>query len=389
MSYIHVDTYQAQRSKRPGEPCGDVIACHRDESSTTLVLSDGIGSGSRANLYAELCTSRLLGLISSGCSIHRAFRIMVDAMNESWGTSDPFAVFSIARILLNGETTVLSYETPDPLLISPHAAFILDGKTSTAEKAVIRESHTRLNPGEGLLLFSDGVSQAGLGNGWNEGWGSLGAARFIASGLAANKIAHEEITDAVLGRSLQIWGKKQGDDISVAQAHCRNGVIVDLLTGPPAYESLDEDLVKAFLTNRSFKIVCGGSTAKMTSRVTGRRISIKEEQISHFMPIGYSIDGIDLVTEGMVSLNQACNILDEDMSEVTEDSPVYELCRLLNLADRVNIYCGSAQNKGERHLMFRQQGLLPRKDILRVLVLKLREKGKLVVMKNEYLEEIL
>jgi len=384
MSYIHVDTFEAQRSKRPGEPCGDVILSHRDANSTVIVLTDGIGSGVRANIYAHLCASRLMSLVKSGLSIHKAFNIMVDSMNQSWGSDDPFAVFSVIRVLLNGETTVLSYEIPDPLLISPNTAVILDGKITTSSKAIIKESHTVLKAGEGILLFSDGISQAGLGNGWPLGWESKGVARYLTSRLMEGAVKNNAVAENVLNHALGLWGKKQGDDCSLVHAHCRNGVIVNLLTGPPQDKRNDAAFVSAFLENKGFKVVCGGTTAKMLARETNKKLEINEDNNSFLTPAAYRIEGINMVTEGMVTLNQVYNILDEDLSGIDDDSPVYRLCEMLNLADRINIYCGTAVNKDEKHLMFRQQGLIARHDIVRLLLEKLTKKGKLLVMKNEF-----
>lgn len=388
MKYVHVDTFEAQRSKHPGSACGDVISCYRDEISTIIILSDGIGSGVRANIYANYCTSRILGLISEGCSIHKTFRIMVNSMNRNWGTNHPFAVFSIARILLNGETTVLGYEVPDPLFVAKRYACILNNKVSSEGNARIRESHTILKPGDGLLMFSDGISQAGLGNGWPLGWQSEGIAHHLTNCLGSEALHNESLATHVLTKALSIWGNQPGDDCSLVYAKCRNGIIVNLLTGPPQNQEHDKAFIDHFLSNAGFKIVCGGSTAKLLSRESGKKLSIHENEISHIVPASYRIDGIDLVTEGMVTLNQVCNILDEKIPDNTDQSPVYELCRLLNLADRINILCGSAVNTEESHLIFRQQGLSPRQDIIHVLKRKLKAKGKLVVVKNEFLNEI-
>jgi len=99
-------------------------------------------------------------------------------------------------------------------------------------------------------------------------------------------------------------------------------------------------------------------------------------------PPGYLLDGIDLVTEGSVTLNQVYNVLDVDPSQFDEDSGVTSLYELLVHADRVNFILGTAQNPANWHISFQQRGLLPRTKIVELLADKLREAGKLVVIQR-------
>jgi hypothetical protein len=69
-------------------------------------------------------------------------------------------------------------------------------------------------------------------------------------------------------------------------------------------------------------------------------------------PPEYEIEGIDLVTEGAATLNQAFNILDEDPDLYDEASAVTRLCRLLLEADIVHFLVGGAQNPGHNTITF-------------------------------------
>ena len=89
--------------------------------------------------------------------------------------------------------------------------------------------------------------------------------------------------------------------------------------------------------------------------------------------------GINLVTEGIITLNQVYNLFDEENIDNEDDSPVFELLEMLKMADRVNIFAGKSSNTASGNIVFKQQGILPRKVILQLLKEKLNEKGKLVV----------
>lgn len=379
MSYIHVDILQKQSSKVINDPCGDVIGYDRDDISTTLVLSDGLGSGIKANIAANMCVARALELLRCGSSLKETFSILVSSMNNAWGTDNPFAVFSIARILRNGDATIYSYEMPPPLIVNAHSGNILMSNAKTIEKAITYESHCSLNNGEGIMLVSDGITQAGLGCGLRNGWEIEGVSSFITDHLLNQKAAIKEIPDLVHNYARTLWRKAKGDDCSVALALCRNGITVNLITGPPANKELDEDFVNSFLNTKGIKIVCGGSTAKMVSRIMKRSLGIKEGTGNSITPPEYIIDGINFVTEGAVTLNQAYNILDEDLSNYEAKSGVFALVDFLNIADKINFWIGDSTNEGISNIAFKQQHILSRKKITHLIIDRLREKGKLVV----------
>ncbi len=381
MSYLHVDISTKQSSKIAGNPCGDVIGYERDDISTTMILSDGLGSGIKANIAANMCVGRGLELMRNGASLKHIFSSMVKTMNHAWGTDDPFAVFSIARILRNGEASILSYECPPPILINDYSGSVLKSKISTIEKAIISESHCLLKNGEGILLVSDGITQAGLGQGLVNGWEIKGVSNFITDKLLNKKAEVNDIPELVHEEARNYWGRSKGDDCSVALAKCRIGISVSILSGPPADPSKDEEFVTEFLNSEGIKIVCGGTTAKVVSRVLGKALTIKENTGNAITPPEYCIQGINCVTEGAVTLNQVYNIIDEDLSNLPNKSGVYELVDFLNIADKINFWIGSSQNKGIGHIAFKQQHILAREKITCLLIDKLRKMGKLVVTK--------
>jgi hypothetical protein len=107
---------------------------------------------------------------------------------------------------------------------------------------------------------------------------------------------------------------------------------------------------------------------------------VEQNPTSMIAPPRYEIPGVDLVTEGAVTLNQVYNIFDEEVQKLTEDSGVTELCALLHVADRVNLFVGSARNGASGDISFRQRGILTRERIVPLLADKLQSAGKLVVL---------
>ncbi len=379
--YIHVEIETKQVSKKPGAPCGDVVSYERTSSATTLICSDGIGSGIKAHIAAQMCVSRLLELLRQGYSLRKAFASLVHTMNEAKGTDLPYAVFTIVRILNDGVATVLSYEMPAPIFVSAKYASVLPLRSVTIENALVGEANCHVEPGEGIFVVSDGITQAGLGMGLHNGWTIEGACEYVNTCLNSGMKA-KDILPLVLRQARLLWKTAAGDDCTVALASCRWGKSVTILTGPPVNPMKDSIVIRRFLTADGTKVVSGGTTSRLVAEYLGTEVKVETLPQSMLAPARYEIDGIDLVTEGAITLNQVYNILDEDPNCFDEVSGVTELQELLRDADRVNFLVGGAINPACDDISFRQRGILTRPIIIPLLAKKLQEAGKLVVIEH-------
>jgi len=378
--YVHVELESAQSSKRAGAPCGDVFACDRTVVATSVICCDGIGTGVRASIAAKMCASRLLELLRLGFSLRKAFARVVRTMQQNRDPSRPFAAFTLARILNDGTTSVLSYDAPPAVYLSRHHAAPLPTRSLEMESTIIAESDCWLEPGDGLLMMSDGVTQAGLGCGLPEGWQTAGVARYVSHCLSGGY--HPREIPALVHKEARRLSPRGGDDCTALLALCRRGQVVNLFSGPPHTPSRDRETVRRFLNAQGLKIVCGGTTAEIVAGVLGQRLAVEQDSQSLMAPPRFELEGIDLVTEGAVTLSQVYNVFDEPLDKLTEDSGVTELCTFLQLADRVNIFLGGAMNRAHGDISFRQQGILTRDRIVPLIADKLRAAGKLVVLEQ-------
>jgi hypothetical protein len=408
--YTHVDIHSVQSSKKPGMPCGDVLATIRTNTGTTMICADGIGSGIRAHIAAQMCVSRLTESLQQELSLRTVFQSVAATMQTCRDPQKPFAAFSIARIRSDGNATVFSYDAPLPILVSRQGATILANRPFPLPGGLAMESNCQLDRGEGILLMSDGITQAGLGYGANTEWTSEGVVRFINNKISARiklslaaEMLHKEALarwkgdilesarPAVSDRAFSPYSpdarhqatvrqsaKVTGDDCSIMLGLCRTGQTVNILTGPPHDRDNDLPTVKRFLQLPGLKIVCGGTTAKLVAKYLNVPLEMESEPMSTIAPPRYGIKGINLVTEGAVTLNQVYNILDEDIANLHEDSGVTELRLLLGVADKLNIVVGKADNTANADISFRQRGVLSRKVLIPLFAEKLRQEGKLV-----------
>ncbi len=117
----------------------------------------------------------------------------------------------------------------------------------------------------------------------------------------------------------------------------------------------------------------------MVSRIMGNKVDIKPMS-SYLYPPEYSLKNIDIAAEGSITLNQLYNILDENQESFDEESIVTELFRAIHESDIIRFFIGDAYNTGHETTLFRQKGILPRKNIIPMIIDKLKKSGKIVTV---------
>jgi hypothetical protein len=362
---------------------GDYYLCERKPDATTVLLLDGVGSGVYANIAAIACGSRLMELMDGGRSLQAACGHVAESMHRARTEEIPFAAFVALRILPSGQFTCYAYENPGPILIHDHNATACPQRFIALKYEMIAESTGTLSAGDRLLLMSDGVTHAGMGGGYATGWGTEGVVGETNAYLRAGRDALK-LPAHLLHTAYTLSGKVYWDDTSLAMVTCRPAQALTLLTGPPASRADDGRAVRLFMEAPGKKVICGSTTTEIASRELKRPTSIASMDISPGSPPEYKMEGIDLITEGAVTLNQAMNLLEEadeiDFSQ--SDSPVFKLCQLLLEADAIAFLVGGGYNQGHDDPLFQQLGVKPRRRVVRRMAEFLKAKGKEVSVRR-------
>ncbi len=328
--------------------------------------------------------NRLMELIRLGFTLREACAKVIDTMHEARTSDIPFAAFSVCRVLNSGHATVLSYEIPSPILVDKHlAAYLPQPRSYPLGLEMIAETNCTLDHGDGIVLVSDGVTQAGLGHAYRMGWGLPSVSDFI-NGCLMRGTGLRDVPAQILERVKDISGSTYGDDTTCLLLLCRKARVLNILTGPPSRKGSDGEVVREFMEMRGSKVLCGSTTTEIFSRELNRPAAVKDTVSGdYFKPPSYDIEGIDLATEGAITLNQVHNIIDEKEEKLDAHSCVSVLYRLFHESDMINFFVGTASNPAHRAVIFKQMGVLPREAIVLLLAEKLRKMGKLVHL--EYL----
>ena len=143
--------------------------------------------------------------------------------------------------------------------------------------------------------------------------------------------------------------------------------MLNILTGLPQNKNNDNAICTKFANSTGTKIILGSSTMKMFCRELNIQPDIKI--ISATQSPRYFINGIDIATEGIITLNECYKILS---GKTSDNKDAVETVKMLQKEDEINFIVGTADN-GE-HQFYKQNDLLPRTEIIKKIIELLKYK---------------
>lgn len=323
---MHVDTAYRSLNKRGEELCGDKIVISRTEDATIAVLADGLGSGVKANILSTLTSSILSTMIEEGATVEQAVETIAKTLPVCNVRQLAYSTFSILKIKDNGDALLVEFDNPPCIFVRNGKVLNLDSCSETKECAgkIVTESRFTVQPGDVLALISDGVIYAGVGQALNFGWNWDNVSAWVA------KTALKETSAPRLAVSLSqavndLYLGKPGDDSTDLILKISPRCVVNLFSGPPVHQEDDNRIVRDFMTSPGKRIVCGGTSANITARVLNRKIETSINYSDPDIPPIGKIDGLDLVTEGVLTLSRTVEILKKYLMREADSSYFLEL----------------------------------------------------------------
>jgi hypothetical protein len=372
-----------QLIKRGEELCGDSIEVSRGSDTVTMVLSDGLGSGVKANILATLTTQIAMRLLEDDLPLEDVVQTLTETLPVDKERKMAYSTFAIAQFHSDGTARVVEFDTPATILIRNSKLQKLDYTSGQIEKKRIQQTHLELKDGDWIVFVSDGVLNAGIGGVYPLGWGWDQAAAFMEQrsnpAYSAGEFA-ERIAESVQ----ELYAGNIGDDVSIVVIKVRKKLIVTVFTGPPEDSGQDEEIVGMFLSKTGRRAVCGGTTAKIVSRCMKEPLEVDLTTMTGDVPPTGTIRGIDLVTEGILTLTKANNMLQRGE---TKDSIKFQsngaasLVRLMLDADSIHFLVGQAVNPAHQNPELPHQ-LGIRLSMVRETAEELRQRGKEVVVQT-------
>ena len=384
---VSIDVAWKSLNKHQEELCGDKVEVLKTDDSDIVILADGMGSGVKANILATL-TSKILGtMLHEGAALESCVETVARTLPICKVRKVAYATFSILQIFHSGEAYLVEFDNPS-------CVFIRDGKlinypyeTREIGGKKIHEYRFTVKKNDCFVLMSDGVIYAGAGaildlEGWT--WDAMAeyTLKCTKQTLSASRLA------VMLSQACsELYEEKPGDDTTVAVARVIERRIVNIFTGPPAKKEDDERLMHDFMHTEGKKVVAGGTSANIAARVLRKEIVTKADTSSPDVPPMASIDGIDLVTEGVITLGKSLKLLKkyvrdefdtEFFDELDADNGASRLAKLLiEECTELNLFVGTAVNAAHKETALNFD-LSMRQNLVEQLVRTAEEMGKTV-----------
>jgi hypothetical protein len=350
---------------RQGEElCGDQVKVLRLPGRTIVVLSDGLGSGVKASILARLTTEIIVTMFREEAALQDVVETVVGTLPMCRVRKIAYATFVVLEIQhATGRFKLVNFDSPAPVHLHRGRVTELTRRPLTIEGRTIEITEGALERGDFLGLLSDGVIYAGMGVNLNFGWGRDEVATYLEAAARTQPFSAEPLVRSVMQKTEALYGGEPGDDATFVGILVRNASRLKVFTGPPLDPADDERVVQRLLDFDGRKVVCGGTTANIVACQTGEAIDVDLTTLREELPpIGY-IPGVDLVTEGILTLTRTIELLGEtggDPRRLPADrNGAVLLTRELLHADSIHVLAGEMVNP------YYQNPLLPKSVSIR------------------------
>jgi hypothetical protein len=307
---VTIDTSYKSLNKHHEELCGDKVEIINTDTSSIIILADGMGSGVKANILATL-TSKILGtMLQNGASIEDCVHTVAKTLPVCQTRQVAYSTFSILQIFHNGEAYLVEFDNPSCIFIRNNKIVTIPYTEKNIENKSIREHRFHVELNDCFILMSDGAIHAGVGNTLNFGWTWESIAEYA---LTSTKSTFSSVRLAnLLSKACEdLYMQLPGDDTTIAVARIIPEKVLNLFTGPPIDKKLDKALIEDFMEDCSTRIICGGTSANIASRILERELITSLNYTDETLPPIATMEGIDLVTEGVLTLSRTLTILKE------------------------------------------------------------------------------
>jgi serine/threonine protein phosphatase PrpC len=373
-----------QFRKHGEELCGDNVDIARHADYITLALSDGLGSGVKANILSILTTRIVMHLMENELSLNEVVETLSKTLPVCEVRKLAYSTFSIGQFFRDGHARVVDYDTPPLILLRERKFVPVPFEERQIEGKTIHESEFQLKTGDWIVFVSDGVVNAGIGGAYALGWGSEQIVRFLEEHCHPD-LSAQELADKLVQAVWDLYCGKPGDDVSVAVIKVRRKLIATVLTGPPADRNADKAVVKSFTQRPGFLAVCGGTTAKIVARhLGGESLEVDLATMKSDVPPLANVKGIDLTTEGILTLTKVNDLLHSGANKDTvkfHTDGASALVRLCLDVDHIHFIVGLGVNPAHQNPdLPRQLGM--KLAVVREIAEELRKRDKEITIET-------
>ena len=339
------------------ELCGDhVDIVEEGDGSTVIVLADGLGSGVKASILSTLTSKIISTMMAAGLPIEDCVSTIAGALPVCSVRGVAYSTFTIIRLINNEYADIIQYDNPHVILIRDCKNYDYPKTEMNIEGKKIYRSSIKLCEDDVFVAMSDGCPHAGIGGIYNFGWKREDIIGYMEA-LVAGGYTAKNLSTMLVDECDRLYSHKPGDDTTACVVKIRKREPMNILFGPPSNRDDCNLMMSLFFSKEGKRIICGGTTSSIAAKYLGKplRASLTFER-SDVPPIA-EIEGVDLVTEGVITMNKVIqyakdylgeNLLYEEWSFKKDGAS--RIARLLfEEATDINFYVGRAINPAHQN----------------------------------------
>ncbi len=337
--------------------CGDHIEIiETNDDSMVLVLADGLGSGVKASILSTLTSKIIATMTSQGIALEECVKTIAATLPICKVREVAYSTFTIIRLIHNEEAEIICYDNPDVIMYRNGKLNEIPLENMNIEGKIIHKARVKLQENDTFIAMSDGCIHAGVGMSLNFGWERKDIAEFMET-LTDVGFTAKTLSTVLTDQCLKLYGGNPGDDTTALTVRIRARSLINLMIGPPSDRNDCDKMVSLFLSKEGKRIVCGGTTSTIVAQYLNKPIVPNLNYFDPEIPPTATIEGIDVVTEGVITINRVNEYAKDYLANnesykqwnYKQDGAAMISRMLFEEATDINFYVGRAVNPAHQN----------------------------------------
>ena len=337
--------------------CGDhVDIVEPDDNSTVIVLSDGLGSGVKASILSTLTSKIISTMMAEGIGLEECVSTIAATLPVCSVRGVAYSTFTIIHLVGNETIEIIQYDNPQVIMIRDDVNYDYPKTEMNIGGKRIYRSLIKLRENDIFIAMSDGCPHAGIGTAYNFGWKREDIIKFFEV-LAPVGYTAKTLSTMLVDECNKLYGNKPGDDATACVVKIRKREPMNILFGPPSNRDDADRMMSLFFSKEGKHIICGGTTSSIAAKYLRKPLKASLNFENSDIPPIAEIEGVDLVTEGVITMNRVIEYAKDYLGE----NKYYEhwsfkkdgaslISRLLfEEATDINFYVGRAINPAHQN----------------------------------------
>ncbi len=338
--------------------CGDHVDVieQSSENATVIVLADGLGSGVKASILSTLTSKIISTMMAEGLPLEECVSTIAATLPVCSVRGVAYSTFTIIQIRNNQTAEIIQYDNPKVIVIRNDQNYDYPTTEMNIGGKKILKSVIQLQENDVFVSMSDGCPHAGIGTAYNFGWKREEIISFVEMLVPAGYTA-KTLSTMLVDECNRLYDNKPGDDATACIVRIRKREPMNILFGPPSNRDDCDRMMSLFFSKEGKHIICGGTTSSIAAKFLRKplKASLKFEK-SDIPPIA-ELEGVDLVTEGVITVNRVLEYAKDHLAENTKydiwsqhrDGASLISRLLFEEATDINFYVGRAINPAHQN----------------------------------------